>query len=363
MVVLQDPPGTLPAPGSADDPVAKGLVLSVFGRTSRTVAHLVALPGAGKPGWKARAMPRVSYDYADPSAPSGGSLLSKAQLRDGAQLRLRAPSVALALTAPEDSVAVRVSLNGTRFCAVFDGAAVRRSTAGRFHARNADVATISDCDDATLQAPPCGEAAACDGTCPAGTFCASDAGTCSCVTPPNPCQVHDEGAFPVCGGDCPAGQICGNTGPYPSLAFDCGCVPEGTTACGDTFPACGGSCPDGTSCYPYDFPLLWGGTCLCATAPQPQPCDPGCPAGWSCELVGGQGYFCAPPPCQGGSGAPACDGTCGAGQDCMITPGDSCYCIDTCVGGDGFPACNGTCDRPGWTCQTGPESCGCLPPP
>ena len=360
-LLLRDLPAPLPAPGSPDDPSATGLIVTLFGRTSRSQASLVALPGGN---WRVRTSPRVACGYADPAAAPGSPLVSRLSLRQGAGLSVRAKSAGLALTAPEGAIAVRVQMGTLRFCAVFDPPAVRRDSGGRFIARGADIdASLTSCDDDALLAVSCEEgSSACGGSCPGDSVCAGGPGIgCTCVSPHQPCG----GTWPACNGECPVGEACGDIGgtPYSS----CGCLPIGSTPCGGVYPSCGdGDCPAGTTCLMDTFTCC-GGTqisnCACLTGPPPPPCGGNCPDGWSC--VGpapGMPEFCLPPTCSGGSGAPACDGTCSQpGTECRNVS-NLCLCLTPCIGGDAYPTCGGTCADPSWSCSASAGGCTCLPP-
>lgn len=350
----------VPAPGSADDPSTAGMAVTVFGRASRAQASFWAAPGAR---WRVRSVPRITYGFANPGAAVGSLEVQSASLREGAGLRVRARSSGIALASPEGSVAVRVDMGSTRVCAVFDPPAVRRDGGGRFVARDADAASLGNCDDDQLLALPCEESGvACGGSCPGDSVCAGGPGLgCSCVSPHQPCGD----TAPACNGECPAGEACADIGgtPYPS----CGCLPVGSTACGDVYPSCGdGDCPAGTTCLMDTFTCCGGvqiSNCACLTGPPPPPCGGTCPAGWTC--VGpapGIPEFCLPPTCSGGTGAPVCDGTCSQpGTECTAIS-SLCLCMTPCIGGDAFPTCGGTCSDPTWTCTAATGICTCLPP-
>ena len=349
----------VPVPGSADDPSAVGLVVTLFGRASRTQASLLALPGSA---WRVRSVPRATYRYANPAAGQGSPLVKSVMLRDGSGLQLRAKSAGLALDQPEGAVAVRVDMGGTRVSALFDPPAVRRDGARRFVARDADAATLPSCDDEVLQAIACEDGTSCGGTCPGDAACAGDPfGSCTCVSPHQPCGD----TAPACNGECPVGEECANTGGTPYTG--CGCLPVGSTPCGGVYPSCGdGDCPTGTSCVLDTFTCCGGvqiSNCACSSGPPPLPCGGACPAGWTC--VGpapGFPEMCLPPFCSGGSGAPVCDGTCSqAGTECR-SMGGLCFCLTPCIGGDPYPACGGACADPTWACTPTSDGCACIPP-
>lgn len=354
-LVLRDPSIPIPAPGSADDPSLAGMTVTLFGRASEEQASLAAAPGLGRPGWKVRATPRVTYTYTNPTAAVGSGSLASVTLRAGTGLTVRAKSPGLALAVPAGAVAVRIDMGATRVCALFDGDAVRRDQVGSFVARNADASGLTDCDDATLIALSCEDSQSCGGTCPGDAVCAaqpSGEGGCSCVSPHQPCGDTS----PACNGECPVGEECSNLGGV--LHTSCACMPAGSTACGGVYPSCGdGDCPPGRSCGIDYFELQPGSGaytewCACRIGP-PSPCPGGCPEGWICF----QGS-CLPPFCDGDG--QSCGGTCTQpGTVCTAQIG-FCFCLTPCSGGDAFPTCGGSCD-PGLSCSALDGACICMP--
>jgi len=275
-LVLRDPV-PVPAPDSADDPSLVGMTLTLFSRGSGERVDFSAR--AGRDLWKVRATPQtLTYTFTDRMAVAGSVDLHTAQLRTGAGVKLRARGARLDLDAPQGAVAVRLAWGSTRVCAIFDGEAVRQDTIGRFVARNADAAGLTDCSDETLTQVACGATAPqCNGECPAGRACQDLGG------PSNPsCEcVPVEG----CPGGCPDGWICA----YPSGGSP-SCVPPFCS--GGT----GGSMCDGTCADPDTQCLSVLSLCLCMT------------------------------PCSGGDVYPTCGGTCSdPGLTCRAAP-DQCVC-------------------------------------
>lgn len=82
-IVLRGPALPVPAPGSADDPSRAGLLVTLFGRGSGARASFVAPDGPGRPGWNVRALPRVSFSYANPGAAPGSGAIRVAARRGG----------------------------------------------------------------------------------------------------------------------------------------------------------------------------------------------------------------------------------------------------------------------------------------
>lgn len=350
----------IPAPGGSNDLSTAGVTVTLFGVGSGEQAAFAAPPGVGRPGWKVRPSPRVTYTYANSSVPPGSTTLQSAVLRSGAGLRLRARSAGLDLSNGEGAVAVRVQWGSERVCTVFDNDAVRRDQAGIFLGVKADAPFIASCDDAELIAATCtSDGISCSGVCPGDSVCGGNPLVgCSCVSPHQPCG----GSAPVCNGECPTGEVCGALSSDPFRS--CGCLPASSTPCGDVYPSCdSGDCPAGTSCY-ADTVFFGSGhefsVCTCASEPPVDACGGDCPPGWTC--VGprpGLPATCLPPFCGGGSGAPVCDGVCAdANADCTAF-GGLCFCLETCSGGSPFPACGGTCDTPNTSCISIEGQCLC----
>lgn len=292
-LVLKDPAIPVPAPGSPDDPSVGGLTLTVFSQGEDQRATLAAAPGLGPDAWRVKQTPRiVTFAYRDRKASTTGDEIQTANLRTRAPLKIRARAAGLDLSRLHSRVAVRVEYGDVRVCAVF--ALVKQSKIGLFSAKGIDAHVPPDCDDRTLENPPCGEAIGCGGWCPGDAECGADAfGVCSCVSPHQPCGD----SAPVCNGECPDGLACGSiTGGIETV---CGCLPPDSTPCGElSVPACDpGACPAETSCMTENLPLPGGGSvsyCACRSEPQPSPCPGGCPPGMTCVVVPQQPPFCYP---------------------------------------------------------------------
>ncbi len=183
-LVLKDPSIPVPAIDGADDPSLTGLGLTLFARYSGQRPTFGAR--AGRDLWKVRRTPSVTtFSFRDNTAMPGSSDLLTVQLRTGAGLKIRARGPQLTLRPPEGSIAVRIEYGSVRVCAVFDDPAVQQNRYGRFVARNADAAGLTDCDDATLSAItcPCWSTAEIDASFPAGYFDAAGRGGALCTPP------------------------------------------------------------------------------------------------------------------------------------------------------------------------------------
>jgi hypothetical protein len=116
----------------------------------------------------------------------------------------------------------------------------------------------------------------------------------------------DGGAgYPSCDGLCPPDHQCRRASVFDVLALECGCLPDGLTACDDApFPTCGGVCAGGRLCRPV---TLTGGTpgsttSVCQCSEPAGECAPtfgqcggglGCPPGAVCTIFSaGAGAEC-----------------------------------------------------------------------
>jgi hypothetical protein len=280
-----------PTIGSADDPATGnpgGIVVELF--TGGAPATLSVPGGLGNPGWKVVDGTVDRYVYRGTGTP-----LRRVVFRDGKQLQMSSDDAGVSLASPLGQIAIRITTGSLRSCALFGPATVQRDAAGVFLARDASASALSDCSDASMQAPfgsdcaSLGDWPTCGGTCPPGGTCASGPGdSCTCVFAGDPCG----GTLPICNGTCPTGSECQLAQPYLSdplcacidPTVPCGqgqpggyCPPDSScqaapggaftcvpTFCGGTFPSCGGPCDPGRSCVPVQ---TGGGfqTCVCAT--------------------------------------------------------------------------------------------------
>ena len=268
--VSHDPALLFPPIGSLDDPATGspgGIVVEVFPQTEpqQTVS---APDGLGNPGWKVSNGVVDGYLYRSP-----GPAVRKIVLRAGKLLKVLSGDAGLDLAAPLGGVAIRITTGSRRNCAVFPAGTVRRDQAGRFVARGAIAAALSDCSDASLLAPlalDCdskGDYPTCGGVCPASSSCVAGPGnTCTCVTT---CG----NSYPSCNGTCASGEECAFLY-YPGGS--CVCTPIGVTPCGAqewNSGACGsGACPAGETCQFFRIDI---GVSVCGCFDPNQPCGGG----------------------------------------------------------------------------------------
>jgi len=183
--------------------------------------------------------------------------------------------------------------DGTR-CLIKPDASRCRAAGGACvaeHASCCDACNATGCAPTTTTTiPPCGGGPfACAGACDPGLTCqpVSDFEPyCGCV--PDGSQACGDAFYPSCNGVCPSGYSCGSTSHFPQSA--CFCHPDATPGCGEAaFPTCGGACPTGQSCYPLRFSNVFD-TCGCVTTGSCGGlCNDGgaCPAGQVCQTSGG----------------------------------------------------------------------------
>jgi hypothetical protein len=364
--VSRDPSFAFPSIGGPDDPGTGspgGATIELFSQSEGQAA--LGIPaGAGDPGWTADTGTPPRYKFHNGLAPGGISPVCIALLRQGKTLKLVAKDAGLPLAVPQGALGIRITTGGIRNCARFTGTAIRKDQAGTFIGSHADSDALSDCSHESLNGipPTCSasEWPACGGTCTGDGVCVAGFPNCVCVSPSSPCGD----TAPMCSGTCPAGEECAPFGPGPFNG--CGCIPAGSTPCGDPgAPVCGGTCPTGTACRSVITPPSLGAVLGCTCAP-PGPCGAGgddCGNGFACAAVPPM-PFCVPIYCSGGD-YPSCGGSCVSGAACQpFKLGEFTTCL--CA----VPApCDSACG--GYTCAGGdvctvdigpPASCGCGAP-
>lgn len=318
----KDPAFLFPALGSADDPGTGspgGALIEILSAVEPTVSFAIPA-GTGKPGWVSKGGSVATHRYGNTAAPSGPSPIKKMQLRQGKVLSLGAKLVELDMTTATTRVAVRITIGTQRNCIVFAGASISKNEPGRIKAEKSSASIppqVSDCTDASLLGTPntCGNTnPTCDGECPPDEECAAlgSPGTSGCGCLPIGSTPCGDPGVPECGGICPNAENCGALFTPFGSACMCG-VPD----CGNGFYY-GGAPQEGApfGCYPIlcgsDYPVCsadpcggGGGTCsafvagtftgcICAT---PMPCNAGgfdCPVGEVCR-INGPNAGCGPP--------------------------------------------------------------------
>jgi hypothetical protein len=276
--VTRDPDFLFPAANSADDPAIGnpgGMRVDLFS-VNEGSASLVAPPGAGKPGWllKDSQIPQFRFQNAD--APGGSSPVRLAILKQARVLKVDARLAGLPLAGPQGAVGIRIVTGTLRTCALFGPATIKRDEPGRFVARNALAASITDCSDVSLGGP-------------------TPSTTTTSTTLPG-CQLIDDPFEPTCGGACPPGEQCVG-GFDATISIECTCIPDDAVAClGSGYPTCGGVCSGGRVCQafhvlPGEVPEISS----CACVDPGNTCDdpPGtcfavgvCPPGEVCQGLG-----------------------------------------------------------------------------
>jgi hypothetical protein len=292
LFVSRDPNFLFPPVGSADDPATGtpgGVVVELFS-VNEGAASLGVPAGAG---WTVKEGNTDAFKFVNRQAPSGGSPVRLAILKEGRLLRVVAGATGLPLAGPQGAVGIRVVTGTRRSCALFDAATIRKDEAGRFLAKGAVASSLTDCADVSL-----------GGT--TTTTTSTTATTSTSTTQPQPCGVIPDPYEPTCGGTCPPGETC--TGELSGqLVPECKCNPVGVTACiGSGYPLCGGVCSEGRQCQA--FHILPGATpefSGCACVDTSSSCDH--PAG-SCFGVG----VCPPGEVCNGMGPPTSACQCGS---------------------------------------------------
>jgi hypothetical protein len=273
-------------------------------------------PVTGRTGWSASvgAYSVVRrYKFRNRSAPNGFSAIGSITWADHASFKLTVRAALLDLGSPQGGFRIRITDGANSHCARFDGASVVADGTGYFSARGAASTGLADCSAASLGEPatsPCALPAGgstCGGTCASDEECTFHMSSASCGCAGGTGLACGDSA-PVCNGYCPPGTHCGGATLRDIFGRTCGCVPDDTTACGDSdYPTCGGVCPDAAKvCRPriqgYSLgPAGVGCTCSPPGAcfvdigvPGFEMCGPGsdCPPGQVCSsFFGGAGCF------------------------------------------------------------------------
>ncbi len=152
--VSRDPGFLFPAIGGVDDPASGtpgGVLIELFSANDPVLGLFTAPPGIGKPGWKVKNGTVGRYKFHNKDAPSGVSSVRTLVVAEGKVLKVVAQSAGLALTGPQASIGVRITMGSQRSCALFAGATVTRDQAGSFRARRALASTLADCSDDSLR--------------------------------------------------------------------------------------------------------------------------------------------------------------------------------------------------------------------
>lgn len=389
--VARDPALTIPAPGSADDPVwtrpypegFSRLYLQVQLFTSqgrRATALFPALEGwrygrSGRSIVYSGAQDRdAEFEYypdlltrPNSAYPWWGGAITRFTAASNKRIKVRADLSQVDLgTEPFPDLGIRVVLYDKRWCVHFDEDSIRESSADTFSAKTRVVGSLTDCRAASFGfQSPCGYAdgidsddyhqtdtrweaglpvdpfGVCEGECSGGGLCVgrnrqdgqflTSTTDCSCVMPEAPCGD----TAPLCGGECPQGQYC-ETFQRAFGGNECACLPEQATPCSGLPGVCAGDCPQGWQCR--------------TTTQLPDSCTCGppndCPAGTYREQLRGGPPLCWPAGCPGDDVYPTCGGDCGAGLECMP--------LDRIIGAGCLCAPPQACDEfEGYQCPAG----------
>jgi photosystem II stability/assembly factor-like uncharacterized protein len=136
-----------PLVGSADDPSLAGATVDLF--MASVPRATWALPaGVGRPGWKVKPAPALSYVFVNPAAPAGS--VRRLALRVGRHLSLTAVASGDPIpTGDLAEVGIRITMGSRRLCALFAGEAIRANKPGRFVARG-NLLPAVDCTGASF---------------------------------------------------------------------------------------------------------------------------------------------------------------------------------------------------------------------
>jgi hypothetical protein len=143
-----------PVVDGPDDPSDQGLLIELFSATEGAVS--INVPGGSGTGWgwKVGTGTIGQYKFTNSSAPQGVTKARTIVLKQGRLLKISTKDVPFPLTHALSRVGIRVTMNGTRACAMFLPSTVTRDEAGKFNAKNAPATVLPNCDDATMTNPP-----------------------------------------------------------------------------------------------------------------------------------------------------------------------------------------------------------------
>ena len=142
----KSPGVAFPTPGGPDDPRSVGATIEILSPAEGTAT--LALPAGAWSLNKAG----TRYKFTNRSAPNATSAVKVVTLVRSKGLSFTSKDLGLPFALPEGRVAVRLTTGAQRSCARFGGT-ITRDVPGKFVAKSASAAGLSDCRDATLLAP------------------------------------------------------------------------------------------------------------------------------------------------------------------------------------------------------------------
>jgi hypothetical protein len=149
-----------PVVDGPDDPSDHGMLIELFSPTEGTASINVPAGSGQSWSWKIGTGTIGQYKFTNSLAPQGVTKARTIVLKQGRLLKISTKDVPFPLTHALGRVGVRVTMGGTRACAMFLPSTVTRDEAGKFNAKNAPATVLPNCDDATMTTPPnaCGGA-------------------------------------------------------------------------------------------------------------------------------------------------------------------------------------------------------------
>ena len=302
----------LPSPGSPDDPTSGspgGITIELFSLGATQTVTFSAPRSASDPGWK---RVKRGYQFKHAAAPDPVSAFASIRLHETGGIRFVGKRAGLALGGNEHRVGIRITMGGSRFCALFQPRSVRRDEPGAFLAKGASASELADCSDASLTPPlsgQCGdnvidESEQCDGS--ALGLCGEIGGSCGTPGFSNQCSCCSaNGEMVTLLGCCNPSSVAVSFGPAGGGM----CAPlrcDAPYTCGS-----GAEClPSGDCCGRPENP--------CAFTLTGQTLQPCC-AGSVCERPDASGFFltcCIPTGGACGQDQECCSGSCSASGSC-----------------------------------------------
>lgn len=247
----------LPTPGSSDDPVSGtpgGATIELFSPGYVPTVSYKAPRATTDPGWRPGSR---RYRFGHTGAPDGVSAIASIRLHSTGGMRVVGKRAGLALDY-ERSVAIRITMGETRYCALFGPATVKRDEHDVFRAAGAPASALADCSDGSLAPPPPPTATPPPIPTPTPGVCGDgviDPGTENC----------DGAALGTCG---EYGFSCGS----PGFSNECTCCSDGPQGdnvtmfgCCDSSAILLGTPAGGGWCFSQrcDAPFTCGGSAEC----------------------------------------------------------------------------------------------------
>ena len=146
--VAKDPGFLFPAIGSNDDPAngsPGGAIIDLLTRDGGDFTFNVPPGESPAPGWKVKDGVVDLFKYINKDAPAGPVPCKVVVLKDTKVLKIVGKETGVPLAGTLGDVVVRITTGETRNCARFDAATILKDEPGKFIAKGAVAASLTDC--------------------------------------------------------------------------------------------------------------------------------------------------------------------------------------------------------------------------